>query len=157
MGRYFDTIGRFRSVHSLGFDENAKIPKLTIYAASFYKDKPLNNSQKRPQYIKSLYLGCDGAEKAGLDICNQADFFDNTGDNISSLNPNRCEMTAHYWVWKNRLDTDDEYVGICHYRRTLDLSYDDLKRMKQAAQPTASRRRFLSQKICRRIRSILMV
>ena len=44
-------------------------------------------------------------------------------------------MTAHYWVWKNRLDgaTDgstDAYVGICHYRRTLDLSEDDLKKIK---------------------------
>ena len=26
------------------FGENAKIPKIAIYAASFYKDKPLNNS-----------------------------------------------------------------------------------------------------------------
>ena len=66
MGQYFDTIGRFRSVHSLGFDEIANITKLTIYAASFYKDKPLNNPPKHPQYIKILYLGCDGAEKAGI-------------------------------------------------------------------------------------------
>ena len=131
MGQYFDTIGRFKSVHSLGFDENAEILELTIYAASFYKDKPLNNPPKRSKYIKSLYLGCDGAEKAGIDISNQADFYDNTGVNISDKNPNRCEMTAHYWVWKNRLDTNDDYVGICHYRRTLDLSDDDLKRIEQ--------------------------
>lgn len=40
---------------------------------------------------------------------------DNTGDNISSKNSSYCEMTAHYWIWKNVHDA--EYVGICHYRR----------------------------------------
>lgn len=132
MGQYFDADGRFRSVHSLGIqDGNSILPKLTVYAASFYKDKPLENPPKLPSYIKKLYLGCDGAVAEGIDISGSADFYDNTGDNISVKNPNRCEMTGHYWVWKNRLDTDDEYVGICHYRRTLDLSENDLRKIKQ--------------------------
>lgn len=40
---------------------------------------------------------------------------DNTGDNISRYNPNYCELTAHYWYWKNR--THSKYIGLCHYRR----------------------------------------
>jgi len=40
---------------------------------------------------------------------------DATGDSISGLNPNFCELTGIYWVWKNVHDID--YVGICHYRR----------------------------------------
>ncbi len=39
---------------------------------------------------------------------------DNTGDNISSKNPNYCELTVLYWAVKN-LDAD--YIGLAHYRR----------------------------------------
>ena len=40
---------------------------------------------------------------------------DNTGDNISDRNPNYCELTAHYWLWKNA--HLPQYVGLNHYRR----------------------------------------
>lgn len=52
---------------------------------------------------------------------------DDTGDNISQKNSQYCEMTAHYWIWKNVHDT--EYVGICHYRRFfgLDITEDNIK------------------------------
>lgn len=52
---------------------------------------------------------------------------DDTGDHISSKNGSYCEMTAHYWIWKNVHDT--EYVGVCHYRRffAIDISEDDIE------------------------------
>ncbi len=39
---------------------------------------------------------------------------DNTGDHISEKNPNYCELTGLYWVWKN---SSDDYKGLVHYRR----------------------------------------
>lgn len=44
---------------------------------------------------------------------------DDTGDSISRLNPAYCELTAHYWAWRN--DPSGGPIGLMHYRRLFDL------------------------------------
>ncbi|MGN0240807.1 MAG: DUF4422 domain-containing protein [Candidatus Weimeria sp.] len=50
---------------------------------------------------------------------------DNIGDNISEKNPNYCELTGIYWLWKN---VSCDIIGICHYRRYFFYNGDFLRK-----------------------------
>lgn len=56
-----------------------------------------------------LQIGAAGQADCGM-------VRDDTGDNLSALNPYYSELTGLYWAWRN-LTCD--YVGLVHYRRYL--------------------------------------
>ena len=126
MERYYQSLGLFPSVHSL--PGRGAAARLCVFSARFCRDKALRSEPDFPEYVHSLLLGCDANPEASEKI--QADFYDNTGDNISNKNPNYCEMTAHYWIWKHLAEIPEDYVGVFHYRRKLELSDEDLQRIR---------------------------
>ncbi len=66
-----------------------------------------NVSLPHPAGFAPIQVGADPEDYPGF-------IRDNTGDNIAWKNPNYCELTALYWIWKN---TRDPYKGLVHYRR----------------------------------------
>lgn len=129
MEKYFSKMGIFHSIHSL--PEGDKKADLEIFMAKSCKDRPLDHTFG---FCTKVYPLQVGAELTGVRI---ADFQDNTGENISAKNGNYCELTALYWIWKNRLTGEsinnegDCYYGLFQYRRILDIMEADLRRIKE--------------------------
>lgn len=101
---------------------------LHIYMAKFYKDRPLTSKYHMPEWMVPIQVGAA--------LCKErvADVLDCEGENISAKNGNYSELTALYWIWKNRLmkkgEGDcDAYYGLSHYRRILELTEDDILRL----------------------------
>lgn len=121
----FKATGELTTLASLSSGD--KKPVINYYMAKFYKDKALRNSIDLPAFIHPLQVG------AALTDVRVSDLVDCEGDNISNKNPNYCELTGLYWIWKNALcigeDTDDQYYGLCQYRRVFEFSDEDMGRL----------------------------
>lgn len=106
------------------------MPFLRIYMAKSHVDKPLKSPCPLPDYVFPIQAGaaCSNVRVANL--------LDNAGEHISEKNGNYCELTALYWMWKNKMakggsaDGDaGQYFGLCQYRRSFELQEDDLLRL----------------------------
>lgn len=122
MERYFTRIGRFRSIHS--FSAGKKKADLHVYMAKFHKDSVLKNVYDLPKWLIPVQVG------ASLTDIRLGIITDEQGENISAKNVNYCELTALYWMWKNKLQHNEknstDYYGLFHYRRMLDICQEDI-------------------------------
>lgn len=98
-----------------------------VFMAKFYRDKQLTGIYHIPEWVTPIQVG------AALCVERVAEILDCEGENISQKNVNYSELTALYWIWKNRLEktVDDgvKYYGLAHYRRMLDVSEEDIARL----------------------------
>lgn len=103
---------------------NRKPENISIFVVT-HKKHSLKNL---PQGYINIHAGREISEDLGY-------LGDNTGDNISKLNPYINELTALYWIWKN---TSYSYVGTAHYRRffsgrnSYQFSEDSILKPQQA-------------------------
>lgn len=126
MEAYFAELGIFPSLHEL--EEGSEVPMIQVFMIKFHKDRPLKNAMEFPEWVQPIQVG------AALAGGHMERLTDDIGENISEKNGNYCEMTAFYWLWKNRLGNVNDpmqYYGFYHYRRFLDISEEDLRRIKE--------------------------
>lgn len=134
-------LGRFLPLSALPVGYH--MPFVRMYQAKSQADKPLREGGAVPEYVFPIQVGAAGSS------VRMADLSDDGGENISRKNGNYCELTALYWIWKNKLETGGalgsgrtavtsgngaeheagQYFGLCQYRRGFDLAEDDLLRL----------------------------
>lgn len=95
--------------------------RLAMFIVCCHVDKLLAEDIPNSKYDIPIQAG---AELTDVRVCELNDMTD-LPDNISERNQRYSEMTAMYWAWKN-IETD--YVGICHYRRRLLITDDEMKK-----------------------------
>lgn len=83
------------------------LPSIQLFSA-YYQAFPL---VPNAGYVTPVQAG---AAMAPIKLSMQGD---DTGDNISQLNPFYSELTVAYWVMKNADRTQAAAWGLCHYRR----------------------------------------
>ncbi len=119
MYRYYQWIGQYSLIRDrIPLDGKDQKKEVKLYMVKSPVDSQLSKEYSFPRWYETILAGsafADGQE---------AQVYDNVGDNISDKNRNYCELTATYWVWKNAAA---DYIGICHYRRVFDLSEEDIK------------------------------
>lgn len=120
MERYYKSTGKFRTLHAL--KKGSERPEAAVYMSKFVGDRPLNHSWDMPDWVHPIQAGAALTEKRVAEIT------DDTGENISAKNGNYSELSAMYWIGRH---AHAEYMGLFHYRRVLDITEEDLYRLRE--------------------------
>lgn len=128
MERYFKELCLFPSIHMM-FQRSEGCSKFIVYAVKSSRDKTQQILGGMPDWVHTIWVG------AALGGECRAEERDDNGEHISEKNRNYCELTALYWMWKNKVkpgsqeDGRSVYYGLFHYRRMLDINDTDIQRL----------------------------
>lgn len=103
--------------------ENKIEKKVEIYMAKSVHDKPL----KKTHELMKWFIPVQAGKK--LTNFSITELTDEMGESISERNNNYSELTVTYWAWKN---SKADYKGICHYRRMLSITSEDIINMQES-------------------------
>ncbi len=109
MSEYYKSVGLFPLIDDL-YNTVSQSVDFVMYEVRNDKDKPLSFHPDLFLYEKPIQAGAALTKKFVADVK------DNIGVNISVKNRMYCEMSAVYWIWKNK---SHDWIGIEHYRRHL--------------------------------------
>lgn len=102
--------------------EKANAQKVEMYVITSHLDHAKTEDIQRIGYIP-LQVG------AAYTDFRKGCLTDNTGDHISKRNRDYCECTGLYWIWKNT--SNQNYVGMSHYRRRLELDDEAISSLEK--------------------------
>ncbi|NBK91818.1 DUF4422 domain-containing protein [bacterium 1XD21-13] len=120
MEQYYRKVEGAAFLHTL--KRGQRKADLAVYISKFHRDRTLQNQYDMEEWMHPIQSGAALADRT---VC---ELKDNSGENISSKNPNYSELTSMYWVGKHG---SAEYLGLFHYRRILELSEEDLYRLSE--------------------------
>lgn len=92
-----------------GREYTVRMEKINILVV-YHKESPLIKSEVFLPINAGRAIACSDDKK----WLEQNTVGDDSGENISALNPVYNELTAVYWAWKN---LESDYYGLMHYRR----------------------------------------
>lgn len=120
MRRFYGKEYSLLSIEELGYLEKEKKSTFEIFRAVSVNDRKLLSGCPKQPYTIPIQCG------AALTDRRVEELTDSCGDNISEKNGSYSELTGLYKAI--RISTAD-YIGLCHYRRYLELSEEDYKRI----------------------------
>lgn len=120
MKDYYESIGLFPSVECTS-SNNMKTPKVCVLKVRHPKDKVIINERPDNSWEHVFWAGVMEHEERKKDVYRECDYYDDSEDNIAIKNPTYCELDADYWAWRNLKESEYDYFGLSHYRRSLDV------------------------------------
>ncbi len=94
--------------------------ELHVYVVHSIADRVLKEEGKLHSFEIPIQVG------AALTDIEMFSVRDCVGDNISDKNPQYCELTALYWIWKH---DKAKYAGLSHYRRRFDITEEQAQKL----------------------------